>query len=129
MSIAVVMASGLMPLPSRDRVDVAPACRRALARRRRVAARPHRIGPLLINLATARRYAALDEHGDSHLSTSLRLVGESGASRRTPERCRLKVTRCARAGGARLPPTREDRKSVGEGKGVSVRLELGGGRI
>src|SRR3546814_17818479 len=60
------MASGLMPLPSRDRVDVAPACRRALARRRRVAARPHRIGPLLRNLATARRYAALDEHGEGY---------------------------------------------------------------
>src|SRR3546814_716801 len=66
MSISVVMASGLMPLPSRDRVDVAPACRRALARRRRVAARPHRIGPLLRNLATARRYAALDEHGEGY---------------------------------------------------------------
>src|SRR3546814_2752296 len=66
MSISVVMASGLMPLPSRDRVDVAPACRRALARRRRVAARPHRIGPLLRNLATDRRYAALDEHGEGY---------------------------------------------------------------
>src|SRR3546814_15394211 len=103
----------LMPLPSRDRVDVAPACRRALARRRRVAARPHRIGPLLINLATARRYAALDEHGDSHPSTSLRLVGESGARRRTPDRCRSKVTRCARAGGA-------GRKTVVYGKEGSV---------
>src|SRR3546814_3133965 len=65
-ALPILMASGLMPLPSRDRVDVAPACRRALARRRRVAARPHRIGPLLRNLATARRYAALDEHGEGY---------------------------------------------------------------
>src|SRR3546814_19962467 len=41
----------------------------------------------------------------------------------------LRVTRCASAWDCRPPPTSSDRKSYGEGKRVSVRIELDGGHI